>query len=402
MKDREAHPPATEPSPPNGAVDDRWLSEQELMDGAADAGLTPPSRAQLRRWRRAGLIPRSRQVHQEGVAGSVGLYPPRTLPQLLALLTLHDEQKSLSEICFELWWRGFPIEVTQLVRAIRELTRRDRELAAKLRQTGSDASEVADELITQLDDGKPRAPLARLIRHRLDSSDEELRSFLYFLTVLGYGGELDWDNLDASHGEELSPKENLLRGLGFARAMTDGSADVEPWLPEPPNLHDLFEGLRTAGGLTLTDPSSVFDSASDQELTKAREDARRIRVLAEICAAAETAFGRDALGLGGLSLMYRDEASVRQRIEILIAGLIARRVVSDEIIDDLLNAVVREGERARAYLRIIQEFPEYKRFLTRNGIERLELLSENERERIRSDISEFVERNPEIAQAIEE
>jgi hypothetical protein len=81
------------------------VEERELLAGAARAG-EEVSDHQLKRWRRAGLIPRPRVVHAKGVRGSRAFYPAWAVEQLIAVARLHRTVRGLDEIVVAVWWEG--------------------------------------------------------------------------------------------------------------------------------------------------------------------------------------------------------------------------------------------------------------------------------------------------------
>ncbi len=95
-------------------LEDRHLSRASLLAAAARAGcrLTPD---RLKRWQRAGLVPRADdQVHIPGQAGSVSRYPPGTLRQVIEVCRRLEEEHRLAEVGLDLWWDGFWVEPSAL------------------------------------------------------------------------------------------------------------------------------------------------------------------------------------------------------------------------------------------------------------------------------------------------
>lgn len=54
---------------------DKDIDEPTLLASVTQAGEPPPTAEQLKRWRRAGVVPRPRVEHVSGARGSKALYP---------------------------------------------------------------------------------------------------------------------------------------------------------------------------------------------------------------------------------------------------------------------------------------------------------------------------------------
>ena len=142
------------------------VDQRELLAGAARAG-EQVSAHQLKRWRRAGLIPRPRVVHKEGVRGSRALYPAWAVEQLIAVARLHHTVRGLSELAVAVWWEGHWVATEALPAALIEPLQQLSDEAVSARGGGRDPYEAADRLLLGMkDDGAPSKAVA-LIRSRL-------------------------------------------------------------------------------------------------------------------------------------------------------------------------------------------------------------------------------------------
>ena len=88
-------------------------TREQVLLAAADAGF-PITGDQLARWHRAGLLPHPRQRALGRGLGTVTIYPPGTVEQLLALCRIRQQHRSLTRAAFKLWWDGFPVEEDQV------------------------------------------------------------------------------------------------------------------------------------------------------------------------------------------------------------------------------------------------------------------------------------------------
>lgn len=85
------------------------ITTQDLLNAAQRAGFSV-SEHKLERWRRLGLLPRpvSRPGRGRG-RGRVGLYPPGTTEQLLALLRISLGDRRTSRWGWHLWGEGYDV-----------------------------------------------------------------------------------------------------------------------------------------------------------------------------------------------------------------------------------------------------------------------------------------------------
>lgn len=125
-------------------MSDRGETTAELIEAARSAGVAV-SADQLKRLRRAGLIPRPRQTHTAGTVGSSVRYPTGTADALIRVLHIRAGRRSkpLSAVRFIAWEEGLPVTFSMLrsdvVRMVRETTRPfagtrdDDQLARRLR-----------------------------------------------------------------------------------------------------------------------------------------------------------------------------------------------------------------------------------------------------------------------------
>lgn len=94
------------------------ITEAEMLKVVERGGEAPPTGDQLKRWRRAGLLPRPRLGHQLGLQGSCSWYPAWAAEQLLAIVRLHRSAHRLGELCTALWWEGYWVDPLVLRKAL--------------------------------------------------------------------------------------------------------------------------------------------------------------------------------------------------------------------------------------------------------------------------------------------
>ena len=85
------------------------LSADEIIHLAKSYDFTV-SKRQLSRWQTQGLIPRPRQLHKRGIAGSHSVYPLHTGVQVCSLCKIATHFKDQERIGWYLWRLGWPVD----------------------------------------------------------------------------------------------------------------------------------------------------------------------------------------------------------------------------------------------------------------------------------------------------
>jgi hypothetical protein len=372
---------------------------------------------QLKRWRRAELIPRPRQTHPTGRRGSDAVYPPGTLTQLLAVCELRKRFKKLDRIRFELWWPGEygggtdPIRAfltTELERPLTEL----REFRDRFRDPVKAAGAVVAGPISDL-----RHPGLRAMR-RFAEGNENVRSVVYALLLELFGGQVPWDH-DTSAGialllnlfgkdviSEVGTLEPSLRTLadrasGFERAKTDQLDSGTTLFAADENIVDTIRTLFRQRMFDLDDPGWAIWKATDEELEIARMRARLVSGLSSWARLAAARYGRDYAGLTLLNAMdSRDPTTVAVLVQfsLLIPSLWDHEpgtVYGSETLDALAaNTVV-----TACWELFLTELPQYAFLLLPDGESRLASLTSEERAFVSDTINGFFNRHPECRAA---
>jgi hypothetical protein len=372
--------------------------ETELLAGAARAR-EAVSAHQLKRWRRAGLIPRPRVVHEEGVRGSRALYPAWAVEQLVAVARLHRTVRGLSELVVAVWWEGHWVETEALRAALIEPLQQLSEEARAARGGGKDPYEAADRLLVGMkDDGGPSKAVA-LIRSRL-SGRADFLDLLWTFLVIGLGGQAPWEQEDHSLPDPAPGALTLLaRASGVDRAMRDDPAGNGPWLPADFDLRAFVAELRDVGGFDLDDTARPIREASDQQLAQAHEDALLFAgPLALIGAVLEGLLGKDVGGMGSVSALEPDSTSARAAL--VRSVLILRPLAGDEAFSAIAQLVASVRERYAAIAELRAALPQHAELLRVDYAERLAALPPAQAEVVRADVSQLLEERPELAAAL--
>jgi hypothetical protein len=172
------------------------LDEPSLLAAAARAGFTVSSH-QLKRWRRAGLIPRPRIEHPRGVRGSRAVYPGWAVEQLVAVARTHRTVHRLRALTVALWWNGHWVEPIASRNALIEPLERLSEKARAARAGHADPYEAADAILAAMSNDTAPSPIAALLRKRLGSR-ADLMNWLWTLVALGLGAPAPWEQTDRS------------------------------------------------------------------------------------------------------------------------------------------------------------------------------------------------------------
>src|ERR1700689_500928 len=94
------------------------ISEAAMLDAVELARTMPPTSDQLKRWRRAGLLPRPRLVHPTGMRGSQSMYPAWTTKQLFEIVRLHRSNHRLGALSTALGGQGHWVVTAMLREAL--------------------------------------------------------------------------------------------------------------------------------------------------------------------------------------------------------------------------------------------------------------------------------------------
>ncbi len=351
-----------------------WLTPQELIDAAAQAGRTVTT-YQLERWRRYGLLPRPTQQHAAGREGSQSYYPPHAAELLITICALRTRYgyKKLGEIAFRLWWDGQALEPEAAKAALasylpwRRLAEPDlREVPSALEADGDEEEAFGDTLdgvvqgeIDAVLKRRSGAPL-RIMRRRLrrqhgkkrqGEAEQELSSILYWFFLLSYGGMPSLEpNPLGTELREWDPVTVLVTALGLEGATKDKLGDNGPWLKIPNDtLPECFRTFRESGFQDYGSLYEAVESATADQVSQARNDAYLlVERLPLVIKAVEALNGQDFMGLGMFKVagMIAEDTRALAR---LVAFCLLLRQMAGSALDGLYSATaIALGERPLA------------------------------------------------------
>lgn len=376
---------------------DHEIDEAALL-GVATAADHKISRHQLKRWRRAGLLPRPRIEHREGVRGSRSWYPAWTAEQLLAVARLHLSVHRLDALRIAVWWERRWVEPgalrTALIAPLERLSQKARALGAG----SGDPYDAADAMVEAAAAEGSRSQVLGLFSKRVGGRANTMNLLWAFL-VIGLGGEAPWDEEDRSASDAAPTALQLLAaGTGVERPRRDGSSAPGPLVPPGFNLRDLMNELRSVDAFDVADAARPIREATDADLTQAREDAL---VFAEQLPAmrpgVEGVLDKDIPILAAVDAMRPKDAFDRAA---LIRSMLVLRRLTGELLDATTALVSREYARLTAIADLRAAFPQHRAVLTAEVARRLAELPPAEATQVLEDIRTYLNEHPEAARAI--
>jgi hypothetical protein len=372
------------------------ISEAAMLDAVDRAGETPPTGDQLKRWRRAGMLPRPRLAYRPGVRGSQSMYPAWAADQLLAIVRLHRCDHRLGELSTALWWEGRWVDPPKLRRALMAPLTRFSDQTEKARAGETDPHEAADRILKAMpDDGKP-SELVSLIRSRLPGRGDFI-NLMWTFVVMAVGGEAPWEQEDRSR-EDPAPTalELLVRSAGIHRST---SAEPPSWLPADFDPRRFVADLRDAGGFSIEDAAGPIREASEPALAQARADAVLFcGPLARMGAVLEELVGEDVAGLGVLRAIA--PTSAFGRASLIRSMLILRNLVGDEAFATISELVESTRRQFEAIAELRAALPQHESLLRADFEERLAALEPAHADQVRHEVADYLGAHPSVANAL--
>jgi hypothetical protein len=339
----------------------RDVTEAELQRAALRTeGCSYDSR-DLKRFRQEGILQRARQIHESGVRGSISLYPRAAIDQIRAVCVVRRQHYRYDELRFHLWWDGHWVEQAKLQETLSRLAHEEVSVLDEWLEKYGSVDAVADEAAKVARDLKERNPVVRLIKVQIGDRRADLETLLFNVVLLAYGREPAWgsgeQDLGDSRVEEVFHRAAFsATGGGVRRTPAEGRFFTQPERAD--EMPDAFKVMREVGILPLSNLTEIIESATRQELERAKDDARTIsedmRVAAE---AAEVLFGRGAFGLGFFRVFRQRKSALSVRL-VLLPMMIALRRGPDEYsanIDAIKQALSRVTPKAKRILTVKEQ-----------------------------------------------
>jgi hypothetical protein len=370
------------------------ISQAELL-AAADCHGAKVSDDQLKRWRKAGLVPRPTVEHVTGTRGSRAQYPEWAVEQLVIVDRLHRTIHRLDALRVAVWWEGHWVEPDALRASL--IAPLDR-LAAKARELTDGAEDpfaAADAIVSATTIERASSGITSLLRKRLGGNADLINLIWTFLS-LGFGAPGPWTQDDRTNDPAPGFIELLERATGTDR-MRLSRTDAGSWIAPDFDMAKFTEELQSVGAFDIEDMSRPIREASNAALEQARVDAEmfydRLHAIGQVL---EDLRNEEILWLRALGALAPTDAADRSN---LIRNMLILRALAEEDSFGQVKALV-ESEHARfiAIGEIRAALPQYQSILRANSEQRLNELPPAQAARVREDISRFLDEHPATSQ----
>lgn len=344
---------------------DQEIRQSELIAIAQENGYSI-SETQLARWHRYGLLPSPRQKSLGRGRGTTSLYPFSTKAQLLALLEIHERERRLAHVGWQLWWRGFVVNR----QIIDTLSRRTIGNFAQLRalfsnQTTASLSPSAMDFLDNLPGIRLPQPWTAM---RQNVPQEYFEGIVEMMMSI-IAGQFSGAPLDPKTGTSAPVFYMMDRAMGLERARTDKIGKFGPWLASFAEGRE--SSLHTVA--SLMDPvlwRDSWDAASLARLEKTRDQVRRVsNFVIEIAPELEKVFGQGAFGLGWLAkaLAFSNEKPDYQILSVIFCVVLSTAPATKsgyDAYEQLANQWNSQCKWALRAAKLLQErFPEHAALL---------------------------------------
>ena len=282
---------------------------------------------QLNRWHRAGLLPRPRQILL-GRRGSKTVYPNGSAEQVIEICRIHEKERRLAYVGWQLWWKGFEVNL----RAIRDFIQRSAKAGDEDRRKyyRLDSETVKQEIEAS---GEARFENKVIRRARKRIGKQRLPHFLETLLAVGTG------QYSKESWEAQSDQMDLEKALGLENAREQRIGTIGPWLSGE-QLNDISEIF---GELNF---SATLSDATDDELIQARDEFRALfDSLESVGQVMDKTFGKRAFGFSPIAGLMQNTPAIFQPL-LLLSWIACRKNKDTEESAKLLI----ENENTRATL----------------------------------------------------
>lgn len=340
-------------------MEEGWITEEELLAVAADAGFRPPELTprKIERWRKARLLPHPRLIPLGRAQGMRSEYPPGTAKQLLALCQ-HRRRfpHDLDAVRFALWYEGYPVLLDDVKQSMEQLLKPYQQVFTSFAAEAADPLDAAEQMVKQAEPKRSRSKWGRRLNHLLDES--EIEAVLIAMLQLWQG---DIPGFAAHAEEELGERsltEIFLEVMGLKRAQTDRIGEVEPWLPtDTTQIGKDLENLAAEQILSFPALLRTLREASSTEFAQARADLAHMFALKQVAKGMEALVGPNPFGFGNFRELPGDPGFFAWFLLVLIRLRIQHGVALDEI-GAMLQRAGPVFQRMQAILKALgKEYP---------------------------------------------
>lgn len=205
---------------------------------------------------------------------------------------------------------------------------------------------------------------------------------------------MKWDNHDPH--EPTEPLLNVLeRASGIDRARRDEIAGNGPLVGARESTEALLAELQQTGLFDILDLGAIFEAASDEAIEQAFDDAIAFAGLHRTFEAIQSVLGDDIAGLGSVSELTAAKEALD--LAALVRGLLLMRPLMPEgALESIVEAAREAGPQLQAAQELARALPHLIQFLGPDGPGRLDALSADERERVTSEVRDYLANRPEL------
>jgi hypothetical protein len=371
----------------------------ELHEATAARGVAF-SDSQLKRLRREGLLPVEGQLHRRGVRGSESLYPGWTVGQLELVARLQARERRFAQLRVLVRWHGGWVRSDKLRASLMGLVNAVSAQARRMTTNTVDETDRADRLAEAMTRRPGRSGVSRLMRRRLNNVVDDIQRAAYAFAALSMRSPLEWDNHDPN--EPTEPLLNVFeRASGFDRARQDDIAGNGPLMGARESTQELLAELQQTGLFDILDLGAAFETASDEAIEQAFDDAIAFAGLHGTFEAIQSLLGDDIAGLGSVSELTAAQEALD--LATLVRGLLLMRpLMSEGALESIVEAARQAGPQLQAAQELARALPHLIQFLCPDGPERLNALPADQREQVASEVQDYLAHRPELVAVLAE
>ncbi len=240
----------------DGVMGDGQVETTDVLVAEAAKQGHQVSRAQLKRWYAAGLLPRPRRRSLGKGRGTMTIYPPGTTAQLLRLLEIRAEGGRFDpeQALWRLWWEKWSIEPGRVRTLLAEQVETQQQALFDVRH-----DPAGGDLLDRFSEERLPRTLGRA-RKRAGTTAFPTVAYLLFTVADGTFGKEWQDRDDAPTLFRALGLEHVIASLGAQRAEFEGAI--------LPSLQRLAEASAPAA------LREALAAATDDDLIAARDELR--------------------------------------------------------------------------------------------------------------------------------
>jgi len=255
---------------------------------------------QLTRWHRAGLLPRPRQISLGRRRGSKTVYPNGSAKQVIEICRIHEKERRLDYVAWQLWWNGFEVKlgtVRDFIQWSAKTADEDRRKYYRL------DSETVKREIEASGEARVKSKVIRKVRKRIGK--QRLPYFLETMLAVATG------QYSKESWQAESDQMDLEKALDLDNAREQRIGVIGPWL-NGEQLNDISEIF---GNLNF---SATLSDTTDDELIQARDEFRAFfDSFGCVGQVIDKTFGKSAFGFSAIGSLMQNTPAISQPLLLL-------------------------------------------------------------------------------------